>query len=338
MKIPLDKKTRQSGAWLLFDLFMVGVASINILWILFDWLYASAHTQSLAIEFAPWFHEFYLPIHHNFIQYDVYFVIFFLFEFSIRWAISIIRSEYYKWFFYPFAHWYDLLGCIPIGGFRWLRVLRLVVVVTRLQRLGIIQMQNWTITHWAMKYYEIFVEEVSDRVVVNVIGEVQSEIRDGHSVSSNIREKVIDPHKAQLIEIVIERTQRVIEKNYDLHQPSIEKYVREITHHSAQSNPEMKRIQKMPVFGNLAVSTIENTISDVVLGVIDKIVTDFADVKNFAPIEAVVDDAIDGISTQGQEELERIVSEILIESLELVKARVEVQRWKTKYKPEQKVQ
>ncbi len=327
----IDKETRQSGAWLLFDLFMVGVASLNLLWILFDWFYSSEFIQALALDYLPSFYQFYAPIHHDFVRYDLFFVIFFLTELSFRWLIAIINKEYYKWFFYPFIHWYDVLGCIPIGGFRWLRFLRIVVIVVRLQRMKLINLQDWTVTQWMMKYYEIFVEELSDRIVVNVIKEVQAEIKDGHPVGDKIKEKVYDPHKAQLVEMMTERVQRVVKKNYDLHRTTIEDYIRGVVKNSTMSNSELKLVQKLPVVGNVTISTLESAIGDVITDIISKLVEDFVNTNNFKPIENIIDDSIEGISEKGRLELERIVSEILLETLELVKGRIEVQRWKLKY-------
>ena len=52
--------------------------------------------------------------------------------------MAIRKQTYPRWYFYPFLHWYDLLGCIPIGSFRMLRLLRLISLTIRLQKMGII--------------------------------------------------------------------------------------------------------------------------------------------------------------------------------------------------------
>src|SRR5690606_42147929 len=49
------------------------------------------------------------------------FVSVYLTEFSIRWLVAIARRTHERWFYFPFVHWYDLLGCIPVGSFRWLQ-------------------------------------------------------------------------------------------------------------------------------------------------------------------------------------------------------------------------
>lgn len=126
---------------------------------------------------TPGFHAFYRDtIHSNFLFYDLCFVAVYLTEFVIRWIVAIARGTYHRWFFYPFAHWYDLLGCIPVGSFRWLRILRVVGLLMRLQRMGIIDLSQTWLGQTILKYYNIVVEEISDRVVINVLSGAQREI------------------------------------------------------------------------------------------------------------------------------------------------------------------
>ena len=67
----------------------------------------------------------YAEVHENFALYDLAFIAVFLSEFCIRWVAAIIRQTYMRWYFFPFIHWYDLIGCIPLGGARIFRFLRI---------------------------------------------------------------------------------------------------------------------------------------------------------------------------------------------------------------------
>lgn len=60
------------------------------------------------------------------------FVSIFIAELLIRWMVTIHQKTYHKWFFYPVIHWFDVLGCIPVGSFRWLRLLRVFSILYRL--------------------------------------------------------------------------------------------------------------------------------------------------------------------------------------------------------------
>ena len=54
------------------------------------------------------------------------FTIFLVAELVVRWLIAIVQKRYYRWFFFPFVHWYEVLGCAP-----QLRALRLLRVGAR---------------------------------------------------------------------------------------------------------------------------------------------------------------------------------------------------------------
>ncbi len=160
------------------DLLMIALVILNLGLILFDWLFQVPPVQGFLADMTPAFHAFYRDtIHSNFLFYDLCFVAVYLTEFVIRWIVAIARSTYHRWFFYPFAHWYDLLGCIPVGSFRWLRILRVVGLVMRLQRMGIIDLSQTWLGQTILKYYGIVVEEVSDRVVINVLSGAQARDR-----------------------------------------------------------------------------------------------------------------------------------------------------------------
>ncbi|HBZ99013.1 MAG TPA: preprotein translocase subunit SecA, partial [Pseudomonas sp.] len=52
------------------------------------------------------------------------FVAVFLLDVLLGWTVALFERRYARWYYYPFAHWYDVLGCIPLAGVRWLRGLR----------------------------------------------------------------------------------------------------------------------------------------------------------------------------------------------------------------------
>ena len=317
--------------WLALDLFMVLVVMFNLVWIVFDWVYSSLWVQALFTEWLPWLVVFYNPIHADFVRYDLFFVVFFLLEFFFRWVVSVWRQEHFKWFFYPFLHWYDLLGCIPVGGFRWLRVLRIVFITTRLQRLGFIRMQNWQVTQWLVRYYDIFVEEVSDRVVINVIKEAQDETRSGLPIGDKILDKVVKPHKAQLIELLMERVQRVVAKNFAEREADLRAYLETLVKGSTERNAGLKMVSRVPLLGRNTLASLEQVVVEMLMNVVQQAVHDFTDIEQFSVLDQLTDDLLDGISAEGGLELERIVAEIVYESLEIIKERVAVQRWKQQH-------
>ncbi|MDE2421958.1 MAG: hypothetical protein KGO49_12365 [Gammaproteobacteria bacterium] len=59
---------------------------------------------------------------------------FLVIEISVRWLIAIIQQRYFRWFFFPFIRWYEVLGCLPI--LRPLRLFRTFIIAYRLYLLG----------------------------------------------------------------------------------------------------------------------------------------------------------------------------------------------------------
>ena len=184
----------------LIDLLMVLLVIVNLSWIIFDafftvsWFYASLN------YLLPSFTQLYAnKVHPNFFEYDLIFVGIFILELLIRWGVAIHQHTYHRWFFYPFAHWYDVIGCIPIGSLRFLRILRVISIIYRLQKLGIIDIKNNPLYPLIEKYINIVVEEISDRVVVNVLNGVQREVIGGNPIVGKINEEVIQPRLDRLL-------------------------------------------------------------------------------------------------------------------------------------------
>ena len=102
-------------------------------------------------------------IHHPLRVLGGFFTIFLIAELAFRWLLSIIGKEYSRWFFFPFVHWYEVLGCFP--QFRALRLLRAFFIGRKLYQLGYqVLPQKWIDS--GKFYYDVIFEEISDRVIL----------------------------------------------------------------------------------------------------------------------------------------------------------------------------
>jgi len=109
-------RTSHQTIWFVLDALMLLLLVINLLWLTFDSLYATALVSDFLTQQMPSFADAYNPIHKNFLFYDLIFVSIFLSEFTVRWVHAVYAHTYRRWYFYPFIHWYDLLGCVPASG------------------------------------------------------------------------------------------------------------------------------------------------------------------------------------------------------------------------------
>ena len=179
---------------LLVDFILVALLLVNLLLIIFDWLFAADAIRDLLEGAMPVFTKWYgNVVHPNFILIDLAFVAVFLTDFIVSWIGAMVKGLYHRWFFYPFIHWYDLLGCIPLAGFRFLRLLRVISILYRLHRTGILNLADTLPGRTISKYYEVLLEEVSDRVIIKMLSDAQEEVSHGGPLLDSIISDVLEP-------------------------------------------------------------------------------------------------------------------------------------------------
>jgi hypothetical protein len=255
----------------------------------------------------------------------------FVVELLIRWGIAIKEKRYQRWFFYPFVHWYDVLGCIPVGEFRFLRILRVISIMLRLQKLEIIDLTKTYLFDRIAKYMNILVEEVSDRVVVNVLENIQDEIHEGTPVSDRVITEVIMPQKTLLVEWLSQRLQTVSSDAHRTYKEDIQQYVEKRIADAVNNNKEIKDIGIIPVFGSMISRNLERAISDIVFSVVNGIIQDLASTHNREIVSDLTDLTLETILVQGNDEKANLmVKEMVLQSIEIVKDQVKVKKWKVK--------
>ncbi len=329
----MTRKSNHNGGKIGFfflDFLMIILLVVNLAWIVFDWLFEYGLIRSYLHGIAPEFTDMYArAIHPRFILIDLMFVSVFLTEFFVRWAMAVYHRMYHRWFFFPFIHLYDLLGCIPVGGFRFLRLLRIISITYRLQKHGIIDLSDTTLVRFIRKYYGIMIEELSDRVTLNILSDIQREVRNGGPVVDRIVSEVVMPQRESLVEWMSHRIEKVAAENYDGYREDIRGYVQERINTAIDENDEFARLEQIPIFGSLVRNTIEKAIGDMVFSVINGIMQDLASDRNRVLINESADVLFDAILLKEEDtELNRLVIDTVDRSLEIVKQQVSVQQWK----------
>lgn len=308
----------------------------NLTLILFDWLFGVILINNFFAKNLPDFHAFYdTIIHQHFHGIDLVFVLIFLSEFLFSWILAVIQKAYYKWFYYPIFHWYDLAGCIPIGSFRFLRILRVFSILVRLNNLKVINLSNSYIVIKLKKYYGIIVEEISDRVVVNILEGVQEEIVEGGPVVDDIIRNVIRPKQDLIVEWVSTRIEQAVEQDILQKKEEISLYVDQLISDSLGKNPELKTLEQVPFMGKRITSTIEKSISDIINNIIEQALIDLASYKNRLLVKETSDVILKAIEFKDENrEVDKIYSDIAVEVIDIIKKQVMVQKWKLKEEAE----
>lgn len=325
------RATRQ-GLPLFIDILMVILVIINLNLIFFDWSYSFASFRAVIEFISPTFNHFYgLKIHPNASFLDLIFVSIFITELLIRWSLAIYRKRYDKWFFYPFLHWYDVLGCIPMNGtFKLFRLFRIVGMTIRLNNLGIIDLKSTFFYKKGSKYIEIVAEEITDKVVSNVIKGVQVEVQKDNPLIQKIALRVFEPKKEQINEWLNKSISEMLTVVYFKHRNDLNQYLKSTVNKSLQENLEIQRISLIPVIGKQIKEALDSSISNITFNVIDNSIEDIAKTKNIPAINDITNYIIQQleIDQSGNQELSALMKGIIVETLEMVKKQVEIKFWK----------
>ncbi len=314
--------------WFVVDIFMLVLLMLNMACIIFDALYSTEVIRDFFVRDLPALARFYDPIHRHFIFYDLIFVTVFLVEFAIRWARAVVNGTYYRWYFYPFIHFYDLVGCIPSGGYRFLRILRIISIIYRLDRYEIIDFRSSRLGTFVSFYYEAFMEELSDRIVVKVLSGAQEEIRHGNALLHRIQTEVLLPRRDIITDWLSRKLRETSKVGYQAHTAELRKYLEQTVDGALRQNQEVQRLSQVPLLGPGLSRTLESAVGDIVAQVIHQILDDLGSGDNRAFIEDLVASVIYEAEAPSPSEENRQLIAVVNEILELVKTQMRIKRWR----------
>jgi hypothetical protein len=335
---PDDATSLRERFSLAVDALMLALIVANLTLIVVDWIFESTWVQGVLQQAVPTvFHGYNDTIHANFFLIDLSFVAVFVVEITIRWGLAIYRERYRRWFYYPFVHWYDVLGCIPVGSFRSLRLLRLLAMVPKMQRLGLVDLRKTGLYRTFVRYRDIIFEEITDRVAVRVIKGIQGEIREGHPVTDQIVQQVIKPQRARLTETFTERLQDATASAYRSYKPDFRTYVHGVIAQAVDQNREIATIAAVPGLGPTVARLLEDAISDIVYRVIDQMMADVGAPENNEVVSQIASISTDALLAPDQDvRLRNITQSVLLQSLDLIKDHIEIRQWKLEQPPRAK--
>ncbi|MBN1656691.1 MAG: ion transporter [Deltaproteobacteria bacterium] len=328
--MPADKNKKNKLLLIFDDTVMMVALLLNIVLILFEWLFSYPLVQTwLRLSSPDGVLKILFYIHHNFVLIDLCFVVFYLAEFFLTWIVAAKNRWYDEWFYYPFVHWYDLLGCIPVGSLRFLRILRIFSVVIRLHIIGIIDLRKTALFRQLKKWQDILVEEVSDRVVVNALSGVQREMEAGGTVVERVVDEVLKPNQEVLAERLSRRLSETLAVSYHENKEGIENYIQATIESAFRKNNEIELIKSIPMVGKRLAEVLEGVIIDIISNVVDKGIGDLSGARS----KAMVNEALNAVTATtalrpDPDRLRDFVIKLLIEAIDIVKDQVKRKKWK----------
>ncbi len=329
------RKDKKSSAYLAVDFFMIALVMLSIVWMIVDWHFIGNTTRNVVQDLFPNFFNWYdTKIHPHYLEYDAYFVTIFLAELFIKWGIAIVNKKYMKWWFYPFIHWYDVLGCIPIGTFRILRLIRIYSMVIRLDKKGFIDLKHTAIYRLIKRNTDILAEEVSDKVVDNVLLGVQDEIYTQDGSIEKIIKDVIQPNQAVLVKWIAQKVQQSNQLFYDRFHDQIKEYLQKNIDQAVESNKSIKRIDKIPLLGKQITETLQESISDITYQVVDLTLKDLSSQNKEEQINQLADVMFETMLSNEEKDmrLDMVVKDMVSKSIDVMREQVAKKQWKTREK------
>ncbi len=311
----------------MWDFILLTVLIINLLLICWDWLFSIPSVMAFFEENMPGFYSFYYPVHLNIKAVDLFFVGVYVLDLLIGWGISLFKKKE-KFYQYPLLHWYDVIGCIPAGSLVFLRFLRVVSIFVRLYKKKLVNLGKIRIFRKIIKIYNIILEEISDRVVLNILSGIKTNVKSGMPVAKEIIDKIVLPHKERIISLVLGKVREIAVREYSSHKKELATYISASSRRAVEGNKELARLKLIPVVGSQITDTISKSISQTVVSVVDNIVRDTLSDTGQSKLKVISDEVTDYAFMDLERELSPVVTDIVVESIALIARTAGVRQWK----------
>lgn len=326
----LTPARRPHWSGLIYDVFILLIIVVGLLLIGIDALLMSGVGENL----ASWSGQTHLleayqqswhkPIH----TMEDWITVFLIVELSLRWLLAIIQRRYHRWFIFPFVHWYEVLGCFP--AFRALRLLRAVAIARKLHQMGY-QVIPPRLLRFGKFYYNLILEEISDRIVLNVIDGIEREFKQSDMHSHLIRD-LVEQHRDQIQAAMAELLQSGLAPALAQHQQQIRNGVGDAVQRAIAQTTELHQLLRlMPVIGGKIEQQVQSIGRQLAENIADELAQPFSQP---AAATRIANPMLDKIAEQiaavpiDTPKLEALVESLIYESLEMLRKQVAIQQWK----------
>ncbi len=252
---------------------------------------------------------------------DLPFLLIFTLEFYTQWWLAVRRRTYPRWFFFPIFHWYDLLGIVPLPQFRLFRLFRIASIYVRLYRSTRSTVGSDPLSRVVKYFANIINEEISDMVSLRILSESQEEIRDG--THRRIIRAVIEPRREALARELTGRMRDVLAS------AEVRGQVRAfLDANLASSVDNAEALRRIPLPRSVVRPLVETVGTLIFDAIVDTMAGTLDTGEGQELLQDLVAAAIDGLVAELTEgEVEGLVRDISLESLEHVKDAVKVRKW-----------
>lgn len=331
-KLPPPKRPVPNRVKLTYDIIMLVVISIDLLLIGTDAILMSNFSNQVAgwLALGDGLYWYQSTLHDPLQDAGGFFTVFLIVELLIRWAIAIKEQVYYRWFFFPFIHWYEVLGCFP--QLRALRLFRAVVIGRRLYQLGYqVLPQPWL--NRIKFYIDLLLEELSDRVILTTIANYRQQLTDPEMQKSLI-ESTITRNRDEIEVVILSLLRKeLIPQLQKLNDQTAEgnllaNEVGNAIQDGLANTPELRRyLRLIPIAGSLIESQLQQIGQSIGENSIISLNERLLSTEILDKLMVTIAHGMTNINTTDTT-LETLIANIISDSLSELEDQVKVQQWK----------
>ena len=317
---------------LTYDIVMLIAISIDLLFISIDAILMSNFSSNVAgwLAISDGLSWYQTSLHDPLRTVGGFFTIFLIIELLLRWAIAIKQKVYYRWFFFPFVHWYEVLGCFP--QLRALRLFRAVVIGRRLHQLGYqVLPQPWI--NRIKFYIDLILEELSDRVILTTIYNFRQQLTDSE-VHTSLIKSTLDRNREQIEAMLLSLLrQELVPQLQKLAGQSdggklIANEVGNAIQDGLANTPELRRyLRLIPIAGSLIESQLQHIGHNIGENVVYSLNERLLDAERIDALMVTIAHSIASIDVNNSA-LEALLASIINDSLNEFEAQIKIQQWK----------
>jgi len=257
----------------------------------------------------------------HFWMLDLPFLLVFWLEFLVRWAMAVRRRTHARWYCFPIFNWYDVLGLLPSDYFRPFRLLRLVSVYMRLRRSELSSIGKDYFSRTVAYFSNILTEEISDRVALRILSELEEEIRDGTHV--RIARATVEPRRADIERVIVDEIVAVLTDEETMAR------LRELLHLNLENAVrDSERLQTVPI-PNAILQPLVTVVGEIIVDTsLETMVSTLGSDEGRLALQEIVASVLGELFYgPALAEMESLSQEIVLEVISHMKEVVAVKKW-----------
>lgn len=267
-----------------------------------------------------------------FVYVDLFFVSIYLLEFLMSWILAIRRFGKEQKILYPLYHWYDIVSCIPLQQFRFLRLLRIGVILYRLVRSDYIQLKHSALYRALMRYQRIIMEEISDQVALNILNNIQAKTKLG--TNRDLLEETLRSHRHEIRDVIVANLQTLELPTLQTRQPEIVVEIAQVVMESIEATDDYQRLVNLPLVRPIVEQLLnEHKIAMITEQTMDAFLDHWQERLQSEKLQSLLCDLIDDILDQAirlslNERIQDLIEDINLQVLEELKESSTAKIWR----------